>query len=91
LIVDDLGSQKSGEWQSQELFRLINTRLNEGLLTIFTANMPPEKLNLDQRTIDRVTKLSVVIQMPEESIRAKLAAREQEIFLREIFEGKEAG
>lgn len=81
LILDDMGVQKSGDWQKQEIFRIINERLNAGKVTIFTSNMPPESLNLDSRTIDRIRKVSVVIQMPEESIRLKKAQEEQEEFL----------
>lgn len=81
LLFDDMGSQKSGDWQEQEIFRIVNERLNIGKVTIYTANMPPEKLNVGERTIDRIMKSCVVIQMPEESIRRKQAKAEQEDFL----------
>ena len=84
LILDDIGAQKTGEWQAQEMFRIINGRLNAGKVTIFTSNMCPEDLNLDNRTIDRIMKKSVVLQMPEESIRSKRAKEEQESFLKDI-------
>ncbi|MFG6369567.1 MAG: ATP-binding protein [Lachnospiraceae bacterium] len=84
LIFDDIGAQKSGEWQQQEVFRIINERLNAGKVIIFTSNMCPEELNLDNRTIDRIMKKSVVLQMPEESIRGKEAKKEQERFLADI-------
>lgn len=58
--------------------------MSEGNITIFTANMPPEKLNLEARTIDRIIKSSITIQMPEEDIRLKKARKEQEIFLKDI-------
>lgn len=84
LIFDDIGAQKNGEWQVQEIFRIINGRLNEGKIIIFTSNMCPEDLNLDNRTVDRIMKKSVVLQMPEESIRRHLAKGEQDSFLKEI-------
>lgn len=84
LILDDIGSQKSGCWQSQELFRLINKRMSEGLITFYTSNMAPENLNLDDRTINRIIKSSITIQMPEESIRLRKARNEQEAFLKDI-------
>lgn len=83
LILDDMGTQIGKDWQQQELFNLINERTSEGI-TIFTSNMPPEKLNLENRTIDRIIKSSVVIQMPEESIRLKKAKNEQTMFLKDI-------
>ena len=84
LVLDDIGAQKDGDWQEQELFRLINCRLENGCVTIFTSNMPPEKLVLNDRTKDRIIKESVVIQMPEESIRRKKAASEQNAFLQSV-------
>ena len=85
LVLDDIGTQKTGDWQQQELFRLINERSNAGKLIIFTSNMLPEKLNVDSRTIDRIRKMSIVLQMPEESIRLKKAQAEQNEFLKRIF------
>ena len=84
LIFDDLGSQMTGEWQKQEIFRIVNERLNTGKIIIFTSNLCPEDLNLDDRTIDRIMKKSVVLQMPEESIRRKKAKEEQDGFLQDI-------
>lgn len=84
LIFDDIGAQKTGEWQSQETFRLVNERLNAGKITIFTSNVCPEDLNVDERTIDRILRKSIVLQMPEESIRGKQARDEQDSFLRDI-------
>lgn len=83
LIMDDIGSQQSKEWQQQELFRIINKRLSEGNITFYTANMPPEKLNLEDRTIDRIIRSCVIVQMPEESIRSKKAKSEQDRFLKD--------
>lgn len=84
LIFDDIGAQKSGEWQQQEVFRIINERLNTGKIIIFTSNVCLEDLNLDDRTIDRIMKKSVILQMPEESIRRREAKEEQEDFLKDI-------
>lgn len=81
LILDDLGTQKPGEWQEQEMFRLIDTRLSNGLVTLITSNFPPEKLNLNFRIIDRVIKSSIILQMPEVSIRRAKAEKEQADFL----------
>lgn len=84
LIFDDLGAQRAGDWQEQEIFRIVNERLGERKITIFTSNMPPEQLNVGSRTIDRIRKVSVVVQMPEESIRLKKAQSEQEQFLKKM-------
>lgn len=84
LVFDDLGSQMTGEWQKQEVFRIVNERLNVGKIIIFTSNMCPEDLNLDDRIIDRIMRESIVLQMPEESIRRKEAKEEQDSFLQDI-------
>lgn len=85
LVLDDIGAQIDKDWQRQEMFRLINQRMSNGLITIYTSNMPVEKLNVDDRTKDRIIKTSVVIPMPEESIRRKKAKSEQDKFLETIF------
>lgn len=82
LVLDDLGTQMDKEWQRQEIFRLVNQRMASGTVTIYTSNYPAEKLNVDDRTKDRIIKTSVVIQMPEESIRRKKAKNEQDSFLK---------
>lgn len=84
LVLDDLGAQKGGEWQEQEIFRLINERQNEGKITFITSNYPPEQLKVSDRVIDRIVKGSIVLQMPEESIRRRNAQKEQEQFLYEL-------
>lgn len=84
LIFDDIGTQKTGEWQEQEVFRIINERLNAGKITIFTSNQCPEDLYLSSRIVNRITKKSIVLQMPEVSIRQKQAKEEQARFLQDI-------
>lgn len=84
LIFDDIGAEKSGEWQQQEVFRIINERLNAGKIIIFTSNMCPEDLKMDDKTISRIKKKSIVLWMPEESIRDREAKEEQDNFLKDI-------
>lgn len=84
LVLDDLGAQADKEWQRQELFRLINKRMEDRNVTIYTSNKSTDKLNLDTRTVDRITKTSIELQMPEESIRQKKAKIEQNVFLKDI-------
>lgn len=84
LIFDDIGVQIGKDWQRQEIFRLVNQRMSTGVVTIYTSNMPVEELNVDDRIKDRIIKTSIVIQMPEESIRRKRAKDEQEKFLANI-------
>lgn len=73
LILDDIGSYKVNDWQKRELFRLINYRLDNRLLTIYTSNFAPEQQTFDQKIISRIVRGSAVIQLPEESIRMQEA------------------
>ena len=84
LVFDDIGAQMDKDWQRQEMFRLVNQRMTSGLVTIFTSNYPVEQLNVDDRTKDRIIKSSMVLQMPEESIRRKKAKSEQDSFLKRM-------
>ena len=84
LVLDDIGAQADKDWQRQEMFRLINTRMEHGLITIYTSNEPVENLNVDDRTKDRIIKTAVVFSMPEESIRRMKAKSEQDEFLKNI-------
>lgn len=84
LVLDDIGAQVDKDWQKQEMFRLINKRMEDGLITIYTSNMDASNLNVDERTKDRIIKTSIVLQMPEESIRRKKATIEQNGFLQRI-------
>ena len=84
LVFDDIGTQIDKDWQRQEIFRLVNQRLSNNLVTIYTSNLPIEKLNIDDRTKDRIIKSSIVFSMPEESVRRKKAENEQEKFLKNI-------
>ncbi len=85
LVLDDIGAQAGNkDWHKQEMFRLINTRMSKGLVTIYTSNMPPEDLNVDDRTKDRIIKTAICIRMPEESIRRRKAVNAQDEFLKSI-------
>ena len=84
LVLDDLGTQKTNDWNEQELFRLIDTRLSNNLPTIITSNYSIDKLNVDERLKSRILKSSISIHMPEESIRNKKADAEHKRFVSKI-------
>lgn len=54
--------------------------------SIYTSNMDANALNVDARTRDRIIKTSIVLQMPEENLRKKKAAAEQQSFLQMILQ-----
>lgn len=84
LVLDDLGAEKKGDWQETEIFKLVNGRMNDGKVTMFSSNMPPWDLKMNSRTISRIHRASIVLRMPEESIRDKKSAARQEQFLKDI-------
>lgn len=86
LVLDDLGSEKKGDWQEAEVFRLVNGRMNDGTVTMFSSNMPPWELKMNSRTISRIRRASIVLQMPEESIRDKQSDERQAKFLKRILD-----
>lgn len=87
LVLDDLGTQLKSDWHNTELFRLIDNRSGNQRPTIITSNYSPETLPVDERTRNRILKASIVLHMPEESIRGKKAAAEQQKFVSKILNG----
>lgn len=59
LILDDLGAHNYTPWTINQLFTLINHRLNNGLLTIITTNLNLEDIDhrLDERIASRILEL----------------------------------
>ena len=89
LILDDIGAQVSKEWQQQEIFKLVNQRIQDGNITIFTSNMPVEKLNVDERAKSRIMSSTIQLHMPEESIRQKKSDEGNNDFLNKILKGEQ--
>ena len=75
LVLDDIGVQMSKEWTNNVLYRLINTRMNDKRVTIYTSNMELDKLNLDERIIDRIAAGTYKVSLPEVSIRQREAEK----------------
>lgn len=89
LVLDDIGAQSRGNWQEQEIFNLVNKRMEEGKTTIYTSNTDVDELNVETRTQDRIIKTSVVLRMPEEALRKRNAEFEQQRFLNMILKRQE--
>lgn len=81
LIFDDVGAQSNANWYKQEMFKLINKRMSDGLVTIYTSNIDINDLNVDDRTKNRIIDTAIPIPMPEESIRMRNAKSKHEKFL----------
>lgn len=76
LILDDIGTEKLTGWSNEIMYQIINYRMISKLITIFTSNTHISQLKHDERITNRIEKMAIPIQMPEESIRKQLAENE---------------
>ena len=84
LVVDDIGVQMSKEWIDTVLYRLINDRYVNRQPTIYTSNIPVDRLKMDDRITDRIESTTFPVTLPEESIRKDSREREKQKLLQEI-------
>ena len=87
LILDDMGvelrSQKN-EHTDQVLYQIINSRMNSKRVTIFTSNLKIEELKTDDRTKDRISKMSIMVNLPEIPVRKIMTETENEEFIKTL-------
>ena len=85
LVIDDLGQQKTGEnYLDDILFRIIDHRYQNKLVTMITSNIELKKLRLDDRVSDRFNKMCQPIPLPEYSFRQKESNQSKREFFKEI-------
>lgn len=84
LILDDLGQKNTGrDWLADVLFRIIDKRYRAKRTVIVTSNVPIRELDLDDRIVDRLYRMTFTVELPEKCIRAREAnARRREIMQR---------
>lgn len=75
LILDDIGVEKQSAWVNETMYTILDYRMSQCKPTIFTSNHRPHELAYDERIIDRITRMTELVEMPEESIRKKLNAK----------------
>lgn len=86
LILDDIGAQDPNKLVNDSLFKLIDRRYSNMLVTIFTSNKKINDLGLDDRIISRIEEKSILVSLPEVSIRQRKAESKQEEFLSRLEE-----
>ena len=69
LVVDDIGVGKQTDWVNDKLYSILNYRMENKKVTIFTSNCKIDQLNLDERIISRIGIMAVPTELPCESIR----------------------
>lgn len=85
LVLDDIGQKTTGEeWMNDLLFKIIESRYQNKLVTIFTSNIKSTDLRLDDRITSRIEKMSQNIPLPEYSFRSKEAHDEKAGFYKEL-------
>lgn len=85
LVLDDIGQKTTGEdWLNDILFKIIDTRYQNKLVTLFTSNMKCDELRVDDRIFSRIDKMTQNIPLPEYSFRHKAADDEKRSFYKEI-------
>lgn len=84
LVIDDIGVQMSKEWVETVFYRLINDRYVNRKPTIYTSNIPIDRLKMDERITDRIESTTFIINLPEESIRRKERQQEKAKLFSEI-------
>lgn len=83
LVIDDLGQKATGQqWQEDILFRILDHRVSNNLITIITSNYQIGELELDIRIVDRIYQVCQLLQLPECAVRQKEATERKKDFLK---------
>ena len=84
LILDDLGQKNTGrDWLADVLFRIVDKRYRNKRTIIVTSNVPVMELDLDDRIVDRLYRMTAPVKLPEVCIRAREAnTQRRELFKR---------
>lgn len=81
LVIDDIGVEAVKPWINERFYNILNGRMIEKRVTIFTSNCRMEELNFDDRIINRIIKMALPVQFPDESIRTAIARKENDDLL----------
>lgn len=78
LILDDIGTEKQTPFVYETFFNILDSRMVAKKITIFTSNTQVEELHHNEKIINRIGRMAVPVNLPEESVRSDLARRENE-------------
>lgn len=84
LIIDDIGVEQPKDWVNERFYNILNGRMIEKRITIFTSNYRMEQLRLDDRIVNRIRKMALPVEFPAESIRTAAAKRENSELLKRL-------
>lgn len=72
LILDEVGVERVTDWVEEVFFSIINDRVNNNKVTIFTSNKRISELSYTERTKSRIERSTELLLFPEEDVRNKL-------------------
>lgn len=78
LILDDVGVENPTNWVRSMFYSILDARMDNNKITIFTSNLSIDQLKHDDRLKSRIEKMAIPIEFPEESIRSEMAKSENE-------------
>lgn len=81
LVIDDIGTERQKPFVNEKFYSILNERLINKRVTIFTSNSAVEDLEIDDRIVNRIQAMAIPIKFPEESIRSSLSNKENENIL----------
>ena len=81
LFFDDFGTEKVSEYVNNVLFNVIDHRLNNNKIIIFTSNKTIEDTSIDEKIKSRIRKMCVELEFPQKSVRDLEAKVENQNFL----------
>lgn len=84
LIIDDIGVEQPKDWINERFYNILNGRMIEKRITIFTSNFRIDELKLEDRIVSRIDKMALPIEFPAESIRAAIARKENDDLLNRL-------
>ena len=87
LVIDDIGVEKPTEWVNEKFYSILNGRMIQKQVTIFTSNCEMENLLFDDRIVNRIMKMALPVPFPDESVRAALAKAENKELYNRLLRG----
>lgn len=79
LILDDIGTERLNSWVNEIFYEIINQRMLNKLITIYTSNCTIQELKHDDRIKSRIQGTVYPVQCPEEDIRCKIKGEENKM------------
>lgn len=76
LVMDDIGVERPSKWVDEKFYSILNGRMVQKRVTIFTSNCEIENLLFDDRITNRIMRMAVPVAFPNESVRSLLAKAE---------------